>query len=329
MRRFISFATPDDVTGFPAYILSPPLPGPSVREPVGHGMNEFVNQGVPQGSLRILQGVAGNLNVIIILGIFLYTSLGTTSTIVAMRARQYHFRTDGIGNGASYFLQQHDALCEHLVEPRIRLRPLPFLIRTVVSAVTVFADNLIVIVENPTLDLQFLIERQRRGQNEDDEDQAKDLLPHHILQRLQVKIPSVDPNRGLVHKLRLEGMLTGNRHTFPDLAGIVNVLPLATEAGADILLRYLQGCAAVAVRGGLDHDGHLVNVAVGIQRVGGGAEGLGIGLRSRLALIAVVRGIVLDLRRGDGGNCEEAEEEDEFFHDTYDITGSFNLLRLG
>ena len=35
---------------------------------------------------------------------------------------------------------------------------------------------------------------------------------------------------------------------------------------------------------------------------------------SRLALITVVRGIVLDLSRGDDGYCEEAEEEDELFH---------------
>ncbi len=142
------------------------------------------------------------------------------------------------------------------------------------------------------------------------------MLQRHIPKSLQIKIPSGDPDRGLVHKLRFEGMLTGNRHTFLDRAGIVNVLPLATEAGADILLRDFDSRVAVAIGSDLDHDGHLIDIAVGIHRVGSGTIGLRGRLRGRPALIAVVRGNVLNLRRGDGGYCEEAEEEDELFHDT-------------
>lgn len=109
-------------------------------------------------------------------------------------------------------------------------------------------------------------------------------------------------------------MLAGHRRAFSDCASVVDGLPLTTETSADILLRNLQGCAAVAVRGGLNHNGHLVDIAVGIQRIGCGAVGLRRRLRSRLPLTAVVRGIILDLRRGDKGNCEEAEENDNFFH---------------
>lgn len=131
---------------------------------------------------------------------------------------------------------------------------------------------------------------------------------------LEVKIPRIYPYRGLVHELRFEGIPADHRLALPDCTAVVDGLPLTAETGADILFRNLQGCAAVSVRGGLNHNGHLVDIAVGIQRIGGGAEGLGRGLWSRLALITVIRGIVLDLRRGDDGYCEEAEEENELFH---------------
>lgn len=110
---------------------------------------------------------------------------------------------------------------------------------------------------------------------------------------------------------------------FPGIASGVDLFPAAAKTGVHVFLRHPDGHTAIAVHRDFDHDGHLIDIAAGICCIGRGAVGLRDRLWRTVLLLPVVVGLlILDLRGGAGGDCKEAEEEDELFHDDSNLMNS-------